>query len=146
MRLNLGCGNDILAGWVNLDLVKLDGVDIQHDLDVGPWPLDDDRFSYIRAFDIFEHVKDPILFMTECHRVLRRGGVLHIRTPHVGTIEAHTDPTHVRFCTPWTWDFWIPGTNLHASRNLSCGNVSYLMADRHRDGAAIDISLEKLCA
>ena len=38
IKLHLGCGTDIRAGWVNLDCAKLPGVDIVHDLNVLPLP------------------------------------------------------------------------------------------------------------
>lgn len=31
-RLNLGCGRDIKKGWINLDILKLPGVDVVYDL------------------------------------------------------------------------------------------------------------------
>jgi len=30
-KLNLGCGNDIRQGYINLDVAKLDGVDVVWD-------------------------------------------------------------------------------------------------------------------
>lgn len=38
LKINLGCGTDIKPGWVNVDIAKLDGVDIVHDLDELPLP------------------------------------------------------------------------------------------------------------
>jgi len=33
MKLNLGCGSQILENYVNVDKFKLDNVDIVHDLE-----------------------------------------------------------------------------------------------------------------
>lgn len=115
MKLNLGAGTDIRAGWVNLDVVDLPGIDVVHDLDVVPWPLGDNEFDEILALDIFEHVGDPLGFMAECWRVLRHDGMLTVRSPHYGTWCAHTDPTHRRAVSEATFDYWVPGTTLYMS-------------------------------
>jgi SAM-dependent methyltransferase len=95
---------------VNIDIVKADGVDVVHDLDVAPWPWDDDSAEQIAAVDIFEHVNNPITFMTECHRVLAPGGLLKIVTTYYQSPASyHTDPTHKRASTEHTFDYWIPG-------------------------------------
>lgn len=115
MRLNLGAGTDIRPGWVNLDLVDLPGIDVVHDLDILPWPLNDGAFDEIAAIDIFEHVGDPLGFVAECWRILTAGGLLIVQSPHYGTWCAHTDPTHRRAVSEATFDYWCPGTQLHSS-------------------------------
>ena len=111
-RLNLGCGKDIDPDAVNVDLVALPGVDVVTDLDQ-PWPWKDATVDYIKASHVFEHVADPVRFMTEAHRVLAPGGVLDIRVPYYRHFFAFTDPTHRRFCTELTFDYWVPGTDLY---------------------------------
>ena len=144
MRLNLGCGSDRLDGFVNVDLVNLHGVDVVHDLDVLPWPFDDDSVEGIVAQDVFEHVADPVGFMTESHRVLEPGRDLAIRVPHFRHQDAFTDPTHRRYCTPNTWDYWIPGTPLFASHNAAYGGISFELVNRAVQTAAIFVFLRKI--
>ena len=146
MRLNLGCGSRILPGHVNVDIAKIDGADVICDLDVKPWPWDDGTVESIEAKDVFEHVADPVTFMTECHRVLAPGGRLHIRTPNVfaNAADAFTDPTHRRFPTPHTFDYWLPGTALYEASNAAYGGVAFT-GDRlvANDNGALDVTLRK---
>lgn len=113
-NLNVGAGVWCWPNAVNLDLADLPGVDVIHDLDVFPWPFDDGRFAEVWAQQVFEHVADPIGFMAEAHRVLQHGGILWMTTPHWQSPNSYTDPTHRRHCTEQTWDYWCPGTDLHA--------------------------------
>lgn len=108
MKLNLGCGPGVHEGWVNVDIVAHPGVQV-HDLNVTPWPWPDNSAEVIAAKDIFEHVDQPVSFITECHRVLRPGAQLGIQTAWWMSETAYTDPTHKRFCTEHTFDYWIPG-------------------------------------
>lgn len=143
MQLNLGCGSQAMAGFVNVDMVKQDGVDVVHDLDVHPWPFDDGTVSQIQAIDVFEHVADAVGFMTESHRVLETGGMLVIKAPHYKCRDAFTDPTHRRFPTEYTWDYWIPGTALFERHNAAYGAVSFDMARREVFNGAIHVQLLK---
>jgi ubiquinone/menaquinone biosynthesis C-methylase UbiE len=127
VRLNVGAGGERLPGYVSVDVAKTEGLDVVHDLDVAPWPFEDNSVSEVRAWDVFEHVADPVTFMTEAWRVLEPGGLLHIRSPHWRHMSAYTDPTHRRFCTEHTWDYWVPGTLYHAQHNASYGGVSFAM-------------------
>lgn len=112
--LNVGCGCHPLAGAVNLDLVPGPGVDVVHDLDT-PWPFDDGQFGHVLAVQVFEHVVDPLLFMAEAWRVLEPGGRLEVHVPHYRSPNAFTDPTHRRFCTIETFDYWIRGRPLNGT-------------------------------
>jgi predicted SAM-dependent methyltransferase len=144
VRLNLGSGSCPLQGAVNVDLVALPEVDVVHDLDVLPWPWDDASVEEIVAQDVFEHVNDPIGFMTESHRVLEVGGRLMIKAPHWRHRDAFTDPTHRRFCTEHTWDYWIKGTGLHERHNPAYGGVSYDLVGHQVHSGAIFIGLIKI--
>lgn len=108
--VNLGCGNRVFPGAVNVDRAPLAGVDVVHDLDVYPWPFESSSVDEILALHVFEHIEDPLDFMAECHRILKLGGQLRIEVPHWQHRNAFTDPTHRRFCTEDTFHYWVPGT------------------------------------
>ena len=144
MRLNLGSGSQPVAGFVNVDIVPLPEVDVVHDLDVLPWPWAGGSVGEIVAQDVFEHVADPIRFMTEAHRVLRVGGALTLKSPHWRHQDAFTDPTHRRFCTEHTWDYWVQGTALYERHNAAYGGVAYTMTGRQVTSGAIFVRLVKI--
>ncbi len=92
-KLDLGGGIDSPAGFESVDL---ENADICCDLN-GRWPFKDNSIGMIRAFDILEHLKDPIHTMNEIHRVLVPGGWLLSMTPSTDGRGAFQDPTHVSF-------------------------------------------------
>lgn len=143
MRLNLGAGSALLTGWINLDRMPLPGIDVVHDLDAGPWPFDRNTVDQIVAKDVFEHVADPVLFMTECHRILRPGAGLFIHCPYYRGRDAFTDPTHKRFPTEHTFDFWIPGTVLFNANNAAYGGVSFTRKSLEVTRETVSIDLVK---
>lgn len=75
----------------DLDYIDYGGVDIGND----PLPVDNESFDVIVMFQVLEHVAPDSVgrLFRECDRVLRPGGLLHVKTPHAGTISAHTDLT-----------------------------------------------------
>lgn len=143
LHLNLGCGNHIIKGFVNVDRVAAPFVDQVHDLDT-PWPWADQSADRIEAKDVFEHVADPLLFMTEAWRVLCPGGTLFIRTPHWQHRDAYTDPTHRRFPTEHTFDFWIVGTPLFKLHYPFYGAVAFHREAMEMDGGSMLIFLTKI--
>jgi SAM-dependent methyltransferase len=92
-RLNLGCGTDIRAGYVNLDSAALPGVDVVHDIGERPLPFDAESFDEILCKDVLEHV-ELVPTMRELHRILRPGGRLRVIAPHFTSAAAWVDPTH----------------------------------------------------
>jgi len=105
-KLNLGCGNDIRKDFINLDVVKLPGVNIVHDLNKLPLPFKDESFDYILAKDVLEHVNDYVSLLKELHRILRKGGIIKIIVPHYRSRNAYTDPTHKTFFAVNTLKFF----------------------------------------
>jgi SAM-dependent methyltransferase len=84
LKLNVGCGANVVPGWINIDL---DGPP-----DVFKWdcrrgmPFDDNSVDAIFAEHVFEHL-DPVggaNFLRECRRCLRVGGIVRIVVPDAG--------------------------------------------------------------
>ena len=144
MRLNLGSGSRPVHGYVNVDIADIPGVDVVYDLDVTPWPWEDGTVLEIVGQDIFEHVANPVGFMMQAHRVLKEGGSLLLKVPHFRHQDAFTDPTHRRFCTEHTWDYWIEGTQLFTDHNAAYGGVRFRLERRAVASGSIFIHLHKI--
>ena len=95
MKLNLGCCDALLPGYVNVDLHPAPGVTVA-DLRES-WPWSDSSVNQIRAFDIIEHLPDKIFTMNEMWRVLQPDGQAEIVVPTTDGTGAWQDPTHVSF-------------------------------------------------
>jgi len=105
-KLHLGCGNDIKKGWVNLDYMKLEGVDVVCDLNKFPWPFKDNEFDVVYTSHLLEHVKDLIKTMKEIHRICKNNAEIIIRVPHFSCGVTYRDPTHKRGFSYFTMDYF----------------------------------------
>ena len=113
MKLNLGCCDDLLDGYVNVDLVA--GPDtVVADLRE-PWPWEDDSIEQIRAWDIVEHLPDKIHTMNELWRVLAPGATVEIAVPTTDGPGAFQDPTHVSFWNRRSFLYYEAG-NIYRER------------------------------
>jgi SAM-dependent methyltransferase len=110
--LNLGAGNVILPGAVNHDIRQhRPEIDVVHDLNVLPWPWEDESFDFISAQAVLEHLHITLVeSMNECWRVLRPGGQIGLRIPWWNSDVSHRDPTHRWFFSLETLDIFDPTT------------------------------------
>ena len=94
MNLDIGCGENKREGFIGMDSRNVKCVDIVHDLQELPWPIDDDSCFAINASHVLEHLKPWKFFevMDEAWRVTAEGGGIDIKVP-VG-ISYKTDPSH----------------------------------------------------
>jgi len=104
-RLNLGCGDDIKEGWVNLDSSAIDGVEVVHDMEQLPLPFPDQVFEEVLCQDILEHL-EYIPVLRDIHRIMKKGASLTIRVPHFTSKNSYTDPTHKKFFAIRTFSFF----------------------------------------
>jgi SAM-dependent methyltransferase len=104
-RLNLGCGRKYQPEALNLDFNRETQPDVVHDLNQIPWPLPDNHFGEVLAYDVIEHLDQFIPVMEEIHRVCRDGAVVRITVPHFSSPEAYTDPTHRRYFGYLSFDY-----------------------------------------
>jgi predicted SAM-dependent methyltransferase len=92
-KTNLGCGTDIKSGWVNHDMVRPTGVDVTHDLNIIPWPWDDNSIDEVCAKGVLEHLPNTLSVMGEVFRITKPGVSIYIAVPYWHSWEAITDPT-----------------------------------------------------
>ena len=76
-KLDLGGGID---GNRKYETVDLRNGDIIADLNE-KWPFEDNSVGVIRAYDCFEHLKDPLHTMKELYRVLAPDGYAVLQIP-----------------------------------------------------------------
>ncbi|MBM3489706.1 MAG: hypothetical protein FJX68_04535 [Alphaproteobacteria bacterium] len=104
MRLNLGCGHDKRAGWLNVDSSQAAEPDQLVDLEKLPWPWPDDAAEEVLLKHVLEHLGQCTAtylgIMRELWRVCRDGAKVRIVVPHPRHDHFLNDPTHVRAITP----------------------------------------------
>lgn len=113
--LDIACGNNKQVGFIGLDKTKWDNVDIVHDLEVFPWPLEDNSCLIVIGSHIVEHIKPwlTIDFFNECWRILKPNGQLIISTPYGGSVGYWQDPTHCNGFTERTFWYFDPAYELY---------------------------------
>jgi glycosyltransferase involved in cell wall biosynthesis len=87
IKINLGCGQDLKEGWINVDVLPELKPDIIHDLHQ-PLPFKNNFADYILAQDLLEHFtrEDLQNLLAEITRVLKFGATLEIRVPNLEDI------------------------------------------------------------
>ena len=99
--LDIGCGNSKQGPhWIGMDKRKLDGVDIIHDLEKVPYPIEKESVTTVVASHVLEHVKPWLVLdvFNEIWRILRPEGQFAIAVPYGVNDHYVQDPTH---CTPF---------------------------------------------
>lgn len=77
------------------------------------WPFADSTVGVVRAYDVFEHLRDPLHAMKELYRVLAPGGLAFIQVPSTDGRGAFQDPTHKSF---WNENSWLYYTDQRWAR------------------------------
>lgn len=107
--LDIGCGENKTPGSIGLDMYHLNGVDVIWDLEKTPLPFKDKCFDIIVANHVLEHIENFIALMEDIHRILKTNGLLKIRVPFFTSAYAFTNPTHKRFFTYTSFEYFEKG-------------------------------------
>lgn len=109
-KLNLGCGDDIRSGYLNIDFRQTHPNVIITDLSKRPWPFANESANEILMLDFLEHFPyvDTIPILFECYRVLEPNGTVVIQVPDATqvcrAIIQEGDYLCNRCERPTTWD------------------------------------------
>src|SRR5262245_47026296 len=95
--LNMGGGEERLAGWQNVDLHS-ENPDLRMDLFQLPWRLEPGSVDGIAMFHFLEHVPDLEATILEVYRVLKPSGLFWVRVPHARHPAAY-DISHKQYFT-----------------------------------------------
>ena len=110
--LHLGSGESPLEGAMTVDLNPSVRPTHVWNLNQTPWPFDDDTFDLVAALSIIEHLDDFLAVMGEIHRVCRHDAQVNILVPHFSSAAAFVDPTHKRYFSARSCDYFVRGTEI----------------------------------
>ncbi|MHA2136286.1 MAG: hypothetical protein ACW99J_20695 [Candidatus Thorarchaeota archaeon] len=85
--------------FVRMDKREIEGIDIVHDLEVFPYPLEDEVFIDV---------------MDELWRVSKLDAQLAISMPYGYSDGFLQDPTHCNACNHGTWEYFDPRCPLYS--------------------------------
>jgi len=110
MKLDLGCGKAKREGFIGVDALQFEGVDVVCDLGREKWPWADDTVDEVHCSHMIEHLKasERVHFVNELHRVLKKGAKAMVIAPVWSSCRAYGDLTHQ---WPPVSEFWFPYLN-----------------------------------
>ena len=99
--LDVGCGNGentkiILKDLNNYHLYGLDMVDVcenkllkykKIDLESNKFPFESNKFDIVYSNQVIEHILNKDKLISECHRVLKNGGLFIISTENIASFD-----------------------------------------------------------
>jgi ubiquinone/menaquinone biosynthesis C-methylase UbiE len=125
---NLGAGSIKLPGWVSVDAYG--NPDVTWDLNVTPFPWDDDSVDAILMSHILEHVDEWWACFKECARILKPGGTLKIHVPDESSRTALTYRDHLHVFSPASFHGTVgAGSGSNAWARTEEGSVPLLMQE-----------------
>lgn len=104
--LDIGCGKNKKQGYIGVDRIKFDGVDVVLDIGKDGWPWEDESVDGVYSSHVVEHLdsNERVHFVNELYRVLKKGCQAQIITPHWASCRAYGDLTHK---WPPVSEFWF---------------------------------------
>ncbi len=109
LLIQLGCGSNILPGWVNLDIEQCDITE--------PLPWEDGSVDAYFLEHVIEHVLpwEAYEFLLEAWRTLKPGGIVRLAFPDLLRIAEKATPAYILFLKERGWG---DGTRGSAVRSI----------------------------
>lgn len=106
IKLDIGCGKHKQQGFIGIDVIPFDEVDIVMNAGKEKFPFEDNSVDEIHTSHFLEHLTamERVHFVNEAFRVLKKGGKCGIIVPHWASCRAYGDMTHQ---WPPVSEFWF---------------------------------------
>lgn len=124
--IDLGCGSNKVADAWGFDCRPGPGVNVIANIEMG-LPIRSDSVDVVWVRHVLEHVRDLIGLMEELSRICRSGGRVEIAVPYYTSRGAFRDPTHVRYMTEDTFQYFEPPTDYGIRTQFRIGRITYDM-------------------
>lgn len=122
--LHMCCGSEKFNGSIGVDNNGAVRADVNHDLDMVPYPFKDGEFETVICINGMEHLADIVKVMSEIYRICAPGARVFIATAHFSDAGSYIDPTHKHHLSARSFDYFIQGTKLY-------GQYGYYSACRY---------------
>ena len=107
--LEVGVGRRKMKGAIGIDQRSTSLADIEHDLQIFPWPIKDNSFDLILCRHVLEHLRELDRVMEEIYRIGRPNCRIVIDVPHFSNVEAFRHWQHIHYFTAGSFDYFFPG-------------------------------------
>jgi len=146
IRIDIGSGKNKKEGFIGLDILPFDEVDIVINAGVDKWPFEDNSVDEVHASHFVEHLEpnERIHFVNELYRVLKApeydsGGKLSkgfatVIVPHWASQRAYGDLTHK---WPAVSEFWF----YYLDKDWRAVNAPHLCFDQCGYGYTCNLSV-----
>ena len=104
--LDLGCGKKKRKGSIGVDYTDRFPVNVNHNLNLFPYPFRTNYADEIYLDNVLEHLDDTLDVMREISRILKPGGFVKIIVPYFRSSWAFIDPTHKKFFTAHSFAYF----------------------------------------
>ena len=124
--IDIGCGAFKQPRTIGVDRRALPGVDVVCDFERG-LPFRDGSIAAAYSIHSIEHMRDLVTFMEELYRVCAPGARVYIKTPYYASRKAFVDPTHVRFMTEESFEYFKRPNYYGVNTNFATLEIVYQM-------------------
>jgi len=109
-KLNFGCGEDVKAGWDNMDVQKSDKLTKSFDFNKFPYPVKENTYDYIYSYNVLEHLQEPDKVLNELWRISKPNAVIEISVPYYNNKGAYSDMQHMHYFSDTTFKVFVDET------------------------------------
>lgn len=113
MKLNIGCGNKSIKGYIGVDKFPCEAADYICDIENEKLPFEGNTVTAIILDNVIEHFYDIPKVMNELSRVSRKGAIVKIITPHFSSLSSWVDPTHIHHLSYFSFDHFEKNSAAH---------------------------------
>lgn len=122
--LDLGCGPHKRSGAFGFDRRPQPGVNVACNIE-DPLPLRNECADLVYMSHVIEHVTNLVGLMEDVYRVCKPGAAVEIVVPYYTSRGAFRDPTHVRYITEDTFQYFEPPTDYGIRTDFSIEKIVY---------------------